>query len=272
MIKFFQKIRYDLIAKNPPAGGSGNTGKPAFAAGKYLKYAIGEIMLVVIGILLAVSIGTWNKQRNLVKSNEVYLLNLLEELNSNINRLNFLAFSNSDGKLSLDSVVKNCLYITPRFSKGLEESDYEFLINNSVFLGSSQLNLNDATYEELLNTGKLYSLGSDSLTKAVKGYYKRYEREIYYNEMWKDEAFRGFELYEQAMLRLYADHEFSPETFKVSNYSWVFDKNSKKYMDLQLGISKLLISQAQDLEKCISLKEDTNKLIEIIKKELKANY
>ena len=51
MIKFFRKIRYDLM----------ETGK----TGKYLKYAIGEIVLVVIGILIALQINNWNGQRKL---------------------------------------------------------------------------------------------------------------------------------------------------------------------------------------------------------------
>jgi hypothetical protein len=50
MIKFFRKIRYDLMEKNPPAGRAGKTGR-------YLKYAIGEIVLVVIGILIALQIN-----------------------------------------------------------------------------------------------------------------------------------------------------------------------------------------------------------------------
>ena len=45
MLKFYRKIRYDLIEKNK--------------TGKYLKYAIGEIILVVIGILIALSINNW---------------------------------------------------------------------------------------------------------------------------------------------------------------------------------------------------------------------
>ena len=49
MIKFFRKIRYNLIEKN--------------RTGKYLKYAIGEIILVVIGILIALSINNWNDSR-----------------------------------------------------------------------------------------------------------------------------------------------------------------------------------------------------------------
>ena len=43
MIKLFRKIRYDLMGKNK--------------TGKYLTYAIGEIILVVIGILIALSIN-----------------------------------------------------------------------------------------------------------------------------------------------------------------------------------------------------------------------
>jgi hypothetical protein len=58
----------------------------------------------------------------------------------------------------------------------------------------------------------------------------------------------------------------------LHNYPWVFDKNSKNYNDLQLGIEKFRINQRIDLTKCISLKEDTNKLIETIEKELKEKY
>ena len=49
MIKFFRTIRKDLMEKNK--------------TGKYLKYAIGEIVLVVIGILIALSINSWNQNR-----------------------------------------------------------------------------------------------------------------------------------------------------------------------------------------------------------------
>ena len=49
MIKFFRKIRQNLLSE----------GKN----GKYFKYAVGEIILVVIGILIALSINNWNEKR-----------------------------------------------------------------------------------------------------------------------------------------------------------------------------------------------------------------
>ena len=49
MIKFFRQIRFKLM----------ETGK----TGKYFKYAIGEIMLVVIGILIALQINNWNEAK-----------------------------------------------------------------------------------------------------------------------------------------------------------------------------------------------------------------
>jgi hypothetical protein len=66
MIKFFRKIRYNLM----------ETGK----TGKYLKYAIGEILLVVIGILIALNINNWNEH----KKNDTKIVNTLKEIQSDI--------------------------------------------------------------------------------------------------------------------------------------------------------------------------------------------
>jgi len=49
MIKFFRRLRQKLLAEN--------------RFSKYLIYAVGEIILVVIGILIALQINTWNENR-----------------------------------------------------------------------------------------------------------------------------------------------------------------------------------------------------------------
>ena len=66
MIKFFRRIRFDLM----------KTGKTS----KYIKYAIGEIILVVIGILIALSINNWNEARKLNIKETIYLNGLKADL------------------------------------------------------------------------------------------------------------------------------------------------------------------------------------------------
>jgi len=78
MIKFFRKIRQKLLSENKFS--------------KYLVYAVGEIVLVVIGILIALSINNWNeskKEQNILNASLNSLkLNLqedIENLNKQIN-------------------------------------------------------------------------------------------------------------------------------------------------------------------------------------------
>jgi len=66
MIKFFRKIRQNSIAENKFSD--------------YLKYAIGEILLVVIGILIALSINNWNDYQKDRAMGKVLLESLLKDL------------------------------------------------------------------------------------------------------------------------------------------------------------------------------------------------
>ena len=66
MIKFFRKIRYNLLSE-------GETRKPT---GRYFRYAIGEIFLVMIGILLALQVNNWNNQRLEASREQTTLRNL----------------------------------------------------------------------------------------------------------------------------------------------------------------------------------------------------
>ncbi len=83
MIKFFRHIRKDLLGKNE--------------TGEYLKYAIGEIILVVIGILIALSINNWNELRKNDANTVLMLKQLKEENLSNLSEL-------LEGKMFRDSI------------------------------------------------------------------------------------------------------------------------------------------------------------------------
>lgn len=74
MIKFFRKIRYSLMSENK--------------TGKYLKYAIGEIVLVVIGILIALQINNWNEERKAKINENALYSRMITDLIFDENRIN----------------------------------------------------------------------------------------------------------------------------------------------------------------------------------------
>jgi hypothetical protein len=78
MIKFFRKIRQNLLMDLPADKAGNKTRKPAWPVGRYFKYAIGEIVLVVIGILLALSINNWNEDRKDKILEQNYLLKFMK--------------------------------------------------------------------------------------------------------------------------------------------------------------------------------------------------
>jgi hypothetical protein len=74
MIKFFRKIRQNLLMENK--------------TGKYFKYAIGEIVLVVIGILIALSINNWNENRKNRIAEADYYCRILDDFKLNEKLIN----------------------------------------------------------------------------------------------------------------------------------------------------------------------------------------
>jgi len=74
MFKFFRKLRFKHMKKD--------------STSKYLKYAIGEIILVVLGILIALQINNWNESRKAQIKERLVLNNLIEDLKSDSTTFN----------------------------------------------------------------------------------------------------------------------------------------------------------------------------------------
>ena len=255
MIKFFRHIRRSLINQNK--------------MGKYFKYAIGEILLVVIGILIAVQINAYVSQKKLESDNKVFLNKMISELELNKKRMRFLAIEGlpEKGAPGLKQIIQNCDTILKLSYVGFQEKDFPFVRKTPVNAGRSFLNLHTSIYEELLNTGKLYSLASDSLITDIKNYYKRLQREDLYNKENYKVVTKGIDLFRNNRFEISMDLQFD-ESFSLKNYPWYFDKTSKPYKDFQKGVALMHSGQSNNYRKMLEIITYSDSLIVRIKKEL----
>lgn len=258
MIKFFRHIRQRMIKEN--------------RVSKYILYAAGEIILVVIGILIAVQFNDWNESRKIRLSNGTQLSKMIVELNTNINRMELLA-TNSKGLYdygypSFSEAVLNCDSLLRLTYIGLTEKDIPFLSSSRFSAGSPRLNLQQDVFEELKSTGRLNTIGSDSLVSAIKNYNKRYLREEYYAQLHSANVYRNLYNIENGLGKLILDHRMDSAHFSLDNYPWYFDHRSKEYQEIQVAFESMWNSQRQTLEKLLIISDLSESLIQQIQAEL----
>ena len=132
---------------------------------KYLRYAIGEIVLVVIGILIALQVNNWNVNRNSTLSQEKLLHKLTSDLNYDITHFN-----------EIDSLYNNDLNeIKYVFEEALSQKNFKLINPNQMVAGRGSvlyLKVTKSTYEEMMNTGLLYQLSNQELKSRINEYYE----------------------------------------------------------------------------------------------------
>ena len=150
MIKFFRKIRYDLMEKNK--------------TGKYLKYAIGEIILVVIGILIALQINSWNQDKQNRQQEQQILSQLLKEYSNNLNQI--------EQKIDIRNDILNSSFKLLKY----RTEKPELVVLDSLNAHLSRISLRPtfdpelSVSNELINSGKLYLLENIDLRNNVTSF------------------------------------------------------------------------------------------------------
>jgi hypothetical protein len=147
MIRFFRKIRQGLLAQN------------RFT--QYLIYALGEIILVVIGILIALSINNWNQERiNTAKSHEL-LSGMVKDLALDISRLD-RAITHYKSRLAF-------------FERHFNATDFSTTPTDTLFSlfdgATVPFTVTDLSYEKAKNLGISQLCSNDSLALRINTYY-----------------------------------------------------------------------------------------------------
>ena len=247
MIKFFRKIRQNLLSE-------GKTGK-------YLKYAIGEIILVVIGILIALQINNWNEE----KKNQKLVSNILYDLMSDLKKDSIDLAHHV--KYSEQELSKHNLIIERARNK-------DATLDTLVFLGKNEfqphwvapLNYNSTTFQSIKSSGKLEFL-SDSIKKEIIVFYNKIG---YYESILNDlnAQYRRslHEFSQHFILNKGLDYEYLARTISWEN---IDKKEFALKFDALLSLRKLLWDYYYE-----SLKKQQKRnesVMKLIKKELKAN-
>ena len=156
--------------------------------GKYIKYAIGEIVLVMIGILLALQVNNWNISRIEQKEQKLYLERLIKDLNFNLKEVEQVVNINQS-KLYRINIVLERLH-NDKISRDIYDFNDRVIelevdttrILNQTF-GPNLLGIrfywtfdhSDATYQELLANGKIDLIQNIQLKTEIIDYYSGME-------------------------------------------------------------------------------------------------
>ncbi|MEL4456485.1 DUF6090 family protein [Lutimonas vermicola] len=181
MIKFFRHIRQNLLAE-------GKTGKPALPAGRYFKYAIGEIVLVVIGILIALQINNWNESRKQKQNLKVVYNIIINDLEKDYIEIDSILFNLKKREGVLDKVISKTLtkeYLLthpaatnmmtgyPDFS--IQTRGYE-LLKNIILTENNLTNDLDSEISNFYKTNLLeIKLDQDFLSEELKENYTHWK-------------------------------------------------------------------------------------------------
>ena len=156
MIKFFRHIRQNLIMKNQ--------------TGKYFKYAIGEIILVVIGILIALQINNWNENKKDNQKENIYLFNLERDLKDQIKSIDEQIYYETKFINEASSIIDN-------FNKNsFLELDSLFFKNLSGLHSRKTFVITDPTYTDLISSGNINLIKQQKFKDYLIQYYQELER------------------------------------------------------------------------------------------------
>jgi len=255
MAKIFRKQRWDFIDRK--------------RLGKYLIYASGEIILVVIGILIALAINNANQNSKLREKENAYLNGLANEFQTSKRKLQELIRVN---QANMDGAR---LLLTMELKEDTQEKELSELLYSTV-ANDISFNPNNALLTEMINSGSLKDLKNDTLRLQLTTWMSslvdiasqendlRLEREGIL-EMFRTDAYSLRAILDdngitQSALGL------QPDTDTISNLEIIDSRSFKNKL-----LFFLLTSHQTDAAHYQPLLQDLNQILALIETELESN-
>lgn len=250
MLKFFRKIRQKLLTENKFS--------------KYLVYAFGEIILIVIGILIALQLNNWNENKKVERTQHASLHKLKLDFESDLVKFH-----------EIDSIYKNWDYQYEFIRDSVLGGKLDKLSRvNQYSIGRGSLfylTIKRTTYDEMINTGSFYQIENEELGQSISAYYEYAKFELeklnrdnqnfadyVLNPMMKEQKNLTFRLLQQRNLE-YVD------------WSWLKDPKSERYKELENRVIWFHYAMKANRLVLDSLKKKSNTLIKTLNSEIRNN-
>ena len=243
MIKFFRRLRQQLLSENK--------------TGKYFKYAIGEIILVVVGILIALQVNNWNESRKAQNELQNVVQNLSQEFEANHNELKTVLASANYTKAGALEVLS----IIGKTDAIISEKELNIMIEKTLFFPTWKPS--NFTLNELKNTGKLALIKNDTLKRLLFNW----EKQIEIIEEWNRRVEKSSQdiidyIKANGSIRNINHQRISTDisTLKVSNFYLLKDVKFENQIDEKVLYCQFMETNFQEANEIISniLKEVNN--------------
>jgi hypothetical protein len=253
MIKIFRKIKQNMLTENKFS--------------KYILYAIGEIILVVIGILIALQINNWNQIKTDRKVEQQYISSLIEDAKTDLSNFKNAITLNEKRINSLDSLIYRCYNYN---TKNKKDPELIMWYINSIVRPDFVLQT-DRTLSQLKNSGGMRLIEDKTKINAIVTYEESFER-LYNQQVWYEDGLKnllnaGVPVFNYKYIQLYI--QLSEKNFDLDLETFIrtarlLNTNNNLIIELGNRASLYSIITYSYLNYLEAGKQDCLKLIDIL--------
>jgi hypothetical protein len=228
-----------------PALTSRSNGFINVLTGRYLKYAIGEIGLVVIGILIALQINNWNQDRIYKKERTYLITELLSEFENNLVHITRMSTFNENNIARIDSLIQ----VLPNLNFPGDETKLSELLIRSKVVNIATFNPSAGMMSSMSNTSNFQHINDKSLRRNLLNWSgfvdDMKENEIYayqHSQVIMPEYFSKFSVFGdlEMIKNVKMKGEFISNPLELRN-KLVHNRNLKRnFTDESKGLTKIM--------------------------------
>ena len=247
MIKFLRHIRKRLLTENKFS--------------KYLLYAVGEIVLVVIGILIALQVNNWNEIEKSKSESNRLLLVLKLDLEKDIQNLKSLQTEYNDWHLQIKNILDTVLDGSTK-----KITRYDQLMAGR--LSMNYISVNKITFLDMFNTGKKLEFDNLEIVRDIKDYFQYADNQLIKLNSDNEEFYRLLMSYYGVRGINTLNRVIEKRNLEYIDWSWLTNPRSIEYINLETSMLLYQLVIKVNLDVIQELEKKSNLLIDKIEKEL----